>query len=77
MGSPGLALANIFVGYFESKLFSRVQKPTIYFRYVDDTLAIFKQEGDVQRWNRGHNVPAQELKKKSEAKKRIFEEKPS
>ena len=48
MGSPlGPALANIFVGYHESKLFSCVQKPTIYFRYVDDTFAIFKQEGDV------------------------------
>ena len=39
--------AQIFVGYHESKLFSCVQKPTIYFRYVDDTFAIFKQEGDV------------------------------
>ena len=48
MGSPlGSALANIFVDYHESKLFSSVQKPTIYFRYVDDTFAIFKQEGDV------------------------------
>ena len=48
MGSPlGLALVNIFVGYHESKLFSCVQKPTIYFRYVDDTFAIFKQEGVV------------------------------
>ena len=48
MGSPlGLALTNIFVGNYESKLFSRVQKPTIHFRYVDDTFAIFKQEGDV------------------------------
>ena len=40
-------LANIFVGYQESKLFSCVQKPSIYFRYVEDTFAIFKQEGDV------------------------------
>ena len=48
MGSPlGPALVNIFVGYQESKLFSCVQKPTIYFRYVDDTFAIFKQMGDV------------------------------
>ena len=59
MGSPlGPALANIFVGYHESKLFSGVQKPTIYFRYVDDTFAhmlttplpIFKQEGDVDNF---------------------------
>ena len=45
IGSPlGPALANIFVGYHESKLFSCVQKPTIYFRYVDD---IFKHDGDI------------------------------
>ena len=48
MGSPlGPAFASIFVGYNESKLFSGVQKPTMYFRYVDDTFAILKQEGDV------------------------------
>ena len=46
MDSPlGPALANIFVGYFDSKLFSCVQKPTIYFWYVDDTFAIFEQVG--------------------------------
>ena len=51
MGSPlGPALASIFVGYHESKLFSCVQKLTIYFRYVDDTFAIFKQEGDVDNF---------------------------
>ena len=33
MGSPlGLALANIFVGYHEEKLFSQTQKPPAYFR---------------------------------------------
>ena len=48
MGSPlGPALGNIFVGYHESKVFSCVQKPRIYFRYVDDTFVICKQEGDV------------------------------
>ena len=48
MGSPlGPALANIFVGYSEYKRFFWIQKPTIYFRYVDDTFAIFKQESDV------------------------------
>ena len=47
MGSPlGPALANIFVEYHESKLFSCVQKPTIYFRYADDTFAIVKQVGN-------------------------------
>ena len=32
---------------FDNKLFFRVQKPAIYFRYVDDTFAVFKQESDV------------------------------
>ena len=44
IGSPlGPALANIFVGY-EGKLFSQTQKPPTYFRYVDDTFAIFDHE---------------------------------
>ena len=45
MGSPlGPALANIFVEYYEGKLFSIAQKPPINFRYVDDTFAIFDHE---------------------------------
>ena len=45
MGSPlGPALANIFVEYYEGKLFSIAQKPPIDLRYVDDTFAIFDQE---------------------------------
>ena len=48
MGSPlGPALANIFVGYYEEKLFSQTQKPPTYFRYVDDTFAIFDHEAGV------------------------------
>ena len=31
---------------FDNKLFFRVQKRPIYFRYVDDTVAVFKQESD-------------------------------
>ena len=43
LGSPlGLALANIFVGYHEEKLFSEISKPAVYFRYVDDTFVIFQ-----------------------------------
>ena len=46
-GSPlGPALASIFVDYFETKLFSRVQTPTIYFQGIDDAFAIFKQDRD-------------------------------
>ena len=51
MGSPlGLALANIFVEYYEEKLFSQTQKPPTYFLYVDDTFAIFEHEVDVDEF---------------------------
>ena len=45
MDSPlSVALANIFVGYHESKLFESTTKPFLYHRYVDDTFAIFGSE---------------------------------
>ena len=45
MGSPlGLALANIFVGHQEQKLFNVGSRPSAYFRYVDDTFAVFSNE---------------------------------
>ena len=51
MGSPlGPALANIFVGYYEEKLFSQMQKPLTYFRYVDDTFAIFNHEAEADEF---------------------------
>ena len=47
MGSPlGPALANIFVGYQEVKLFNIVKRPLVHFRYVDDTFAVFNNEQD-------------------------------
>ena len=47
MGSPlGPALANIFVGFHESRLFDNTIKPGVYFRSVDDTFAIFGSELD-------------------------------
>ena len=47
MGSPlGPALANIFVGCYEEKLFSQTQKPPTYFRYYDDTFAIIDHEAE-------------------------------
>ena len=50
MGSPsGQALANIFVGSCESKLFAYVEKPLIHTRYVDDTFAIFRSEADAEK----------------------------
>ena len=51
MGSPlGSALVNIFVGYYESKLFNDISKPTVYFRYVDDTFSLFYKETDFQKF---------------------------
>ena len=45
MGSPlGSALANNFVGFHESRLFDNTVKPGVYFRFVDDTFAIFGSE---------------------------------
>ena len=47
MGSLlSVALANIFVGYHESKLFESTIKPFLYHRYVNDTFAIFGSEDD-------------------------------
>ena len=51
MRSPlGPALANIFVGYYESLLFKSVKKPPMYYRYVDDTFAIFDSENDCDKF---------------------------
>ena len=40
----GPSLANIFVGYQEEKLFIDNNQPVIYFRYVDETFAMFDDE---------------------------------
>ena len=51
MGSPrGPALANIFIEYYEEKLFSEISKPVVYLRYVDDTFAIFRNEKDSEEF---------------------------
>ena len=42
----GLALANIFVGYYEEKLFNGDNEPIMYFRFMDDTSAVFKKDID-------------------------------
>ena len=44
------ALANIFVGYYEEKLFSQAPKRPTYFRYVDDTFAIFDHEAEADEF---------------------------
>ena len=46
-GSPlDPALANIFVGYQEAKLFNIAKRPLVYFRYVDDSFAVFNNKED-------------------------------
>ena len=51
MGSPlGPILANIFVGYYENKLFASSPKPIIYKRYVDDIFAIFPSRVDTDKF---------------------------
>ena len=44
--SPGPVLANIFVGFHESRLSDNTVKQDVYFRYVDDTFVIFISELD-------------------------------
>ena len=47
MSSPiGPSLANIFVGYYEALLFNRVNEPLMYYRYVDNTFAVFNDENE-------------------------------
>ena len=40
----GPALANIFVGFYETKLFSNASKPHMYHRNVEVTYAAFNSE---------------------------------
>ena len=47
MRSPlGPALANIFVGYYESKLFQTTSKPVMYYCYMDDTFVVFSNKDE-------------------------------
>ena len=47
MGSPpGRALANIFVGYYESKLFQITSNSEMYYRCMDDTFVVFRNEDE-------------------------------
>ena len=50
MGRPlGPALANIFAGYYENKIFTSIEKPLLYTRYVDDTFATFRSEAEAEK----------------------------
>ena len=47
MGSPlGSALANIFVGYYESKLFQTTSKSEMYYHYMDSIFEVFSNEDE-------------------------------
>ena len=62
MGSPlGPALANIFVRYQEEKLFIDNNPFLIYFRYVDDTFAMFENEFNCNRFLKQLNSLHQSL----------------
>ena len=55
MRSPlGPSLANIFVGYYESKLFQTTSKPEMYYRYMDDTFVVFSNEDECDSLNSLH-----------------------
>ena len=63
MGSPlGPALAKIFVGFHESRLFDNTVKPGVYFRFVDDTFAIFGSELGCDHFQEKLNLLHQALK---------------
>ena len=69
MGSPlGPALANIFVGFYEFKLFDKISKPQIYYRYIDDTFALFQDEMDSETFLTNLNSLHTSLKFKVEKK---------
>ena len=44
--SRGPALANIFVGYHEPKLFQTTFQPEIYYCYMDDTFVVLSNEDE-------------------------------
>ena len=51
MGRPlSPTLANIFVGYNESKFFHKILKFTVYVRYLDDTFSFFHKETNFQEF---------------------------
>ena len=51
MGSLlGPSHSNIFVGYYEALLFKRLNKPLMYYRYVDDTFAVFNDADECNKF---------------------------
>ena len=67
MGSPlGPTMANIFVGYYEAKLFSTIERPIVYTRYVDDTFVVFSDVTQKENFEKNLNVLHRCLKFTSE-----------
>ena len=64
------ALADIFVEYYEEKLISQTRKLPIYFRYVDDTFAIFDHEAEADEFLNKLNCLRPSLKCTFEKEKR-------
>ena len=63
MGSPlGPALANIFLGFYEEKLFNKIKQPLYYKRYVDDTFVMFKDQADSKEFYEALNALHASLK---------------
>ena len=53
MGSPlDPALANIVVGFHESRLFDNTIKPGVYFRFVDNTFVVFGSDLECDHFKR-------------------------
>ena len=51
MGSTlGPPLANIFIGYYETRLFNKISKPAIYCHHIDDAFSLFHKETDFQKF---------------------------
>ena len=46
----GPTLANVIVGYQETKLFLNIKKSLVYYGYVIDTFAIFKSEDEYAKF---------------------------
>ena len=50
MGSPlGVLFANFYMGIVEQKVFSRIPRPNLYVRYVDDTFVNVADEDELER----------------------------
>ena len=50
MGSPlGVLLANFFMGCVEEEVFTKIEKPKIYCRYIDDIFTMTTNDEEAER----------------------------